>query len=550
MTTETSLPDSATRSSGFLSTKRNALWRELTRRHPHDPHAWAMAHRRIRRTLPEHLPWLADLARDDHPVVVVQKAAQVGVSEMLTSLALWAADTAYAGRGHVLYLLPTQTLSDDFAQGRLDRAIQDSPYLRGRVRPEPPRRKTADNKRVKGIGPGLIYLRGAESRRQVASIDADLVVLDEYDQMDDAIHALAEKRLGSSRRGLLRLASTPRLPEAGINALYRESDQRRYFLPCPACHREQPLVWPENVDRERALVVCRTCRAPMDLRATGRWVPAKPGNVRMHGYHLNKLYSPWADIGAMLWAADATTPAQVQEFQNSDLGETYAPPGGGLSLHDLDACRSDYGGADYAGEPCDMGVDVGLRLHVVIREHASTAPRFGVQRPPRLWFAGEVGWPELETLAERYNVRSAVIDALPEGSRAREFAQARRGDVRLAHYGRQQSGHQIVDATVSQPAIDQINRTEALDEVMQRFRDRAVALPRDARQLGGRFKDGLGEYYREVLAPQRTLERDATGNWVARWLEHGKDDHYAHAELYCMRAAERPGGRVHRIRRF
>lgn len=78
-----------------------------------------------------------------------------------------------------------------------------------------------------------------------------------------------------------------------------------------------------------------------------------------------------------------------------------------------------------------------------------------------------------------------------------------------------------------------------------------MSLPWDARRLGGRFKGGLGEYYRELLAPPRTLERDAKGNWAARWLDHGRDDHYARAEVYCLRAAHRSGGaRLRGVRRF
>ena len=65
-----------------------------------------------------------------------------------------------------------------------------------------------------------------------------------------------------------------------------------------------------------------------------------------------------------------------------------------------------------------------------------------------------------------------------------------------------------------------------------------AALPRDAQRLGGRVKQGYGEYYRELLTLKRTLERDDQGNVVARWLDTGRDDHYAHAEAYCLLAGE------------
>ena len=151
---------------------------EKARRSPGDPYAWAMAHRSVGGRPLVHLPALADIARDDHPLVVIQKSAQVGATELLVNMTLWAADTGHAGRGHVLFLMPTQNMMEDFAQARFDQALQDNPYLRIRLQPEPPRRKGADSKRLKHLGPGYIYLRGADSRRQIASVDADLVILD------------------------------------------------------------------------------------------------------------------------------------------------------------------------------------------------------------------------------------------------------------------------------------------------------------------------------------------------------------------------------------
>ena len=112
-----------------------------------------MTHRQIGSRPLWHLPALAAIARDDHPTVVLQKSAQVGATELLVNLALWAVDTEYAGRGNALFLMPTQNQRDDFSQARFDRAIQDSAYLRGRLQPEPPRRKGADSKRLKRIGP-------------------------------------------------------------------------------------------------------------------------------------------------------------------------------------------------------------------------------------------------------------------------------------------------------------------------------------------------------------------------------------------------------------
>jgi hypothetical protein len=480
-----------------------------------------------------HLPALEDIARDPHPRLVVQKSAQVGMTELAVNHALWAADTGYAGRGNVLFLMPTQNQMDDFAQQRFDRAIQESPYLRSRLQPEPPRRKTADSKRLKQFGNGYIFLRAAESRRQVASVDADIVILDEYDQMLEGIIDLAEKRLSSSRQPLLRVLSTPRLPESGINGLYLESDQRRYFLRCDRCGKEQCLTWENNVDLERALVVCAGCRVALNTVAQGRWIASAPGNERTHGYHLSRLYSPWVNIPAMIEASQATTPWALQEFYNSDLGEPFVLPNGGLNLDELDQCRRSYKLADYAGQPTVMGVDVGTQCHVVIRE---IAPSAGQDIKRKLWYAGTVAqFYELDNLVEHFHVVSANIDLRPETRQATAFAQQRNTTTYLTDYDRQEPGH-ILQLGI--PRRISANRTDVMDQVVERFRKQELLLPSDARILGGRVKENSGEYYREVMAPKRTLEPDRHNNPRAKWVEYSKADHYFHAEVYCFLAEE------------
>jgi Phage terminase large subunit gpA, ATPase domain len=494
-----------------------------------------MAHRSLNGRPLQHLPAIADIARDDHDLVVIQKSAQVGVSELLVSKALWAADTGYAERGNVLFLMPTQNQMDDFAQGRFDRALQDNAYFRSRLQPEPPRRKGADSKRLKHLGPGYIYLRGADGRRQIASVDADLVILDEFDQMAAGTLELARKRLSSSGGGRLVVASTPRLPEAGINALYLQSDQRRYFLTCRDCGLEQALDWPDNVDFERPAIVCRQCRKPLDVLEKGRWLARAPGNERIHGYHFSQLYSPWVNLSALIEASREATPAAIQEFQNSDLGEAFVPPGGQLSVDTIDRCRREYGLEDYAGQKCNMGVDVGIVLHVVIRERGEGRSE-AKDCPQRLWFAGEVGWNELDGLMERFNVQQCVIDALPETYQASNFVLRYPDRAALAQYDRHLGPHELEPGTWDHPPRYHVNRLQVLDAAIDRFQRELNLLPKDARTLGNRTRDGLGDFYRQLLTPKRSLEQDAQGNWVARWTDNSKADHYFHAEAYCRLA--------------
>lgn len=533
-----------------------------------------MAYRTVAdRPLLDLLP-LREIMRDQSPLVVIQKSAQIGLTELAVSKALWAASTGVAGRGNVLYLMPTDQQMRDFAQTRVDQAIQGSPHLQALLRPEPPGRRGADSTRVKQFPAGALYMRGSESGRNIASIDADLVILDEFDQMNtDAVLARARRRVASSRQGQIIIASTPRHPETGVNGLYLQSDRHRYWLPCLACGLEQPLTFEHNVDRERMAIVCRACRALLDVLTQGRWVAEAPGNA-IRGYHLGRLYSQWCDLPAMIEASEAPGLHAAQAFWNEDLGEVFSPPGGSLTLDLLDRCRVAAGTPGYAGEETVMGVDVGRALHVVIRRAPPPPPAARPRRPlpyvdpryvdtdtgrpppgmfpeywselrqptaraPRvpglLYYAGTVStFEELDELMRCYHVRVAVVDALPETRPAVQFAQRHPGKVRLARYDRHDTGIER-DTEAGTPFVH-ADRTYVMDMVLETFRDGTALLPADARSLGGRVRQGWGEYYRQMLAPKRVIETDAGGTAVARWVESG-DDHFAHAEVYALLAA-------------
>ena len=243
-----------------------------------------MAHRRVGERSLTHLPALAEIARDAHPLVVVMKSAQVGLTELEVNLALHAADTGYAGRGNVLFLMPNQNQMDDFARSRFDRAIQDSAYLRERLQPEPPRRKGADSMRLKRVGDGYIYLRGADSQRQIASVDADLVILDEFDQMGEGVLELAEKRIASSRAGRIVVArpdAALRLRPAWKRWSTRFSDSAdRYLLPCPSCRPEsRRSAGRRTSTRSARSSAARTTASRWTWRVQGRTLAEAPGNA-------------------------------------------------------------------------------------------------------------------------------------------------------------------------------------------------------------------------------------------------------------------------------
>ncbi len=195
--------------------------------------------------------------------------------------------------------------------------------------------------------------------------------------------------------------------------------------------------------------------------------------------------------------------------------------------------------ADGCEEETFMGVDVGMKLHVVIRQ-----PLDDERTRTRAVFTGEVDTVDaLSDLVRRYNVEGAIIDALPEQRLALEFA-GKESEVRvgLAYYNRTDPGHESVWENGVQ--VYRINRTQALDEMFHAFQTQAAEIPKNARVLGGRVRDGLGEYYRQMMALSRVLEQNSVGNWVARYVDQGKADHFAHAETYCAVAIQHCRSRI------
>ena len=485
-------------------------------------------------------PCLVALYQDEAPEIVVLKSAQVGVSEYLISMALWAVDTQAGDRGVGLYVFPAIAQVSDFVRARVDPAIEESAYLAARVRPVKgvltSSSKFADNVGLKRVGKGYLYFRGSNASAGLKSVDADIVVYDEVDELRPGTLDRGAKRLGSSKLAWQRYASCPTYPERGIDALWQRSDRRRWFLRCDACGKRQYLIFPTNV-REDGEVICGACHRRIDRLGHGEWVAEKPGEG-LHGYHVSRLTDPRADVGRTatlgyrILKREETNQSAIQEYYNQDLGVPYSPEGGQISRGEVAACCADYSLEDWGPMAaktggCSMGVDVGAVLHVRV-------DALGPEGKPRAAYVGTVrDWQALRALMPRYDVRRCVIDAEPEHHAAREFANEFRGRVWLCNYPNTATWIHAEPAVWNDPenAVS-AHRTLLLDAVAARIRERRIEYPRELLAIAG--------FAEQITAPIRVIERDAAGRDVARYVETGPD-HYAHAEAYCLLAATRVG---------
>lgn len=487
-------------------------------------------------------PYLAEIYQQTAPHKVLRKASQQGLSEYAISYALHGAGVRDAT---VLYIFPTDRAVSDFSKARLGPALEASPMLAQLVVDS----RGSDGKRgsdqvtLKRVGDRFLYFRGAQVQPdgrapQLKSVDADIVILDELDEMDPRAPEISYKRLGHSLINEWVKISTPTYPGVGIDASYKESDQRHWHVRCRHCGERQPLTidqvvmewdplrrpvaW-HGMKEGRAWVACRKCRRELDRLGHGEWIATSPGRDIV-GYHMSKLfshYTPLLEIVTNLQQVDQT---KRRETWNQDLGLPYEEKGKKLTDTVLDECRQDYAMGPVAGERPFMGVDVGAELHVIIRAPADENGH------RRLRLATTVDtFQQVLNLLREYQVQTCVVDALPETRAARDFQmEGGFGRVWVAYYQDLSKEPEPTRWKDDDGNVD-IDRTRSLDVLMARFYEGENALPADIRNVR--------DYYEQMKAPNRVLVKSAQGKTVAQYDEGGLPDHFAHAENYCAVAS-------------
>jgi phage terminase large subunit GpA-like protein len=152
------------------------------------------------------------------------------------------------------------------------------------------------------------------------------------------------------------LCSTPKITGMSrIEAEYEESDQRKYFVPCPTCRDFQilkfaQLRWPKG-NPQGAACVCEHCGQEIQNHqkhwrlAHGEWRAGAKGEGKTAGFHISSLYSPvgWFSWGAAKQFEQAQKNSSLlQVFVNTVLGETWTQLGEAPDWQKLYDRREDY----------------------------------------------------------------------------------------------------------------------------------------------------------------------------------------------------------------
>lgn len=293
----------------------------------------------------ERTPYLREIMDCLSPSSPVQRiafmaGAQVGKSETGNN---WLGFVIHHAPGPMLLVQPTVDTAKRFSKQRLAPMIEETPILRERIA-DNKSRDASNSMMAKEFQGGVLIITGANSATGLRSMPVRYLFLDEIDAYPldvdgegDPIQ-LAEKRTTTFSRRKVYMCSTPTVKDVSrIEREYLQSDQRKYFVPCPHCGHMQWLRWGQikwsDDDPHTAAYACEDCgalieeRHKTDMLNAGEWRATTTGDGRTAGFHLSSLYSPlgwksWSDIVAEFMQAKGDA-ALLKTFVNTVLGETW-----------------------------------------------------------------------------------------------------------------------------------------------------------------------------------------------------------------------------------
>lgn len=323
-----------------------------------------------------------------HPAtdVVFKKSSQIGGTECGHN---WIGYIITQAPGATMYVLPSSDTSARTSKQRLAAMIEETPTIGARIK-SARSRDSGNTTRMKEFPGGVLVLASSKSAAELKSMPVRYLYADEIDEYPDDLDgqgdalALAERRTGGRGRTKRFKTSTPTVAgRSRIDRLFKSSDQRFYFMPCPLCEHMQRLQWSsmrwdvrtelaytcrscglvsdaEGVEHgphscpgcfaqgeanEQTLVAtststvldvwaeCEVCNGRIEehhkpaMLLAGRWIAMNPGPRRPVGFSLNALYSP---LGWYSWMqaveeylASEGKPSLRKVWTNTVLGEPY-----------------------------------------------------------------------------------------------------------------------------------------------------------------------------------------------------------------------------------
>jgi hypothetical protein len=455
--------------------------------------------------------------------VVIVKGAQTGVSTLAVGLGAFVPAQLQRNLG---YYLPTQEFADRFGATRFSAAVRRSPLLSDMMRNAKVR--GIDQKGLKQFGEHYLYTLGLESIISAISIPLDAMLYDEVDIIPKENMEWSDDRIAASDWRFRMYFCVPMFPGAGIDGLYRETSQRRWFVRCEACNRWQELEesFPANVVLKDGhyVMVCGRCGSELD-RGCGDWVAART-DARSEGFRLSQLAVPAVSMDYIMrrWEKAKDSKSKLAKFRCSALA---IPDAGDMQPITDEVLRSASGDYDIEfgsmNGPRFAGVDTGDEVHFACHELLPDGRK-------RFIYFEEM---DSDTCVERINrlwgllkLSGLVCDSKPQRSVARGIADAHPGMVWLQDFADGELREKASEHHGREYVRVLVDREESLDDLADLFlaEPSRILLP----GLHSESKPVLAAVHSHLKALQKERIQDAKGNTVNKY-KRAVANHFAMA---------------------
>lgn len=445
---------------------------------------------------------------------VARKSTQVGWSTLAIIRAVHLANYM---RANVIYTLPSKSVVKDFVTPKVNPLIEVNPVMRNMI-------GQTDSTALKAIGDRFLYFRGSWEQASALSISAHVLINDEYDRSNPLVLETYKTRLDAAKMDRPDLGfewhfSNPSTPNAGVDALWNESDQKHWYIRCERCTKEQFMEFPDNIDILKKIYVCKHCKRELSTynRQNGRWLRHRIADIS--GYWINQLMVPWIPARKII----ANSKKDQQIFHNFTLGLPYVASDDKISEESI---KNAIVATQNPRIENAIGVDVGNVKHYVIGN------RYGIFR-----IGTCESWEEIEELRNRYNAHM-VIDAMPFNHPVKLLVQKYPGKIWMCWFKENiQKGDIIEWGEGDKTGVVFTDRTKIIDSIVADIRAKDIVYNLHWEDLK-EYVYHANNMYR-VIIEELTPEGGKTGKIKQQWLTIGtRPDHFIFATIYWKLALQ------------
>lgn len=443
-------------------------------------------------------PWLIDILCDWNPEIVITACAQVGKSITFAVKALFALKHL---RFNLIYTMSSEDDSRKFVASKMNLLIAANRNEFIGMDTDSIERKEYNSR--------FVFFQGTNSKTAGVSDTADVLIHDEISRSDQlAIERYKSRTKASPYRGRW-MFSNPGTERDELDLQHQKSDLKEWIITCPACKAKQDLTFPDSIDFERKVYICKQCKSPLSNqdRLNGEWVAQNPGS-KISGYHISHLMCVWIPIEEVI----ADSKGDPAYFNNFVLGKPYSP--GDLSITkttilDLWTPRDLDRGDRY------LGVDVGNIKHYVIRTPEGIIKMGRFTKPE-----------ELDQIITTWKIKSGVIDALPDTTLSRYIVD-KYPFMRMSFFKENTDNPQVIVwwGEQDKQGIVYSNRDRILDQHLTNMIEAtySISVPTDEE-----FRLFIKHY--ETLRRAKVVNNRGIERYV--WESTTGEDHYVFADLY------------------